>query len=508
MTSIPIYTAGLDHVRSLWRANVLFKLGLWAFVALLMFFFAAASVILPWWFVLVAVLFPIAFVSALALPVFGIFVMLVLVCGLVPEALSPSIKLGAGQIKAHELFILLMLGLALMRRDAINGLKPYLGQLIPVLGLLSLAAMAVAVAFFVYRTAPREIFSDARNYLGWLVVFCLLGLVRTRQQFSRLQKGIVALGLLVALAALLQFFTGRSLVQNARVEELSESMGLTRSIVGAGNYFLIFSLYLMLARMMTGTTRVLTALPLVSFLVAGLIVNFGRGVWLTSFGGAVLLAYWLAGWRGVGRICLTGVVGLLLALGALAAVKPKIIEASYERLISATAEKFDRDTTLGWRLEEATDAFEKIQDSPLVGIGLGTPYKPLIRMNGRTVTTSDEVLTRYIHDAYVGLWLKFGILGPLCAAAIIWSVVRRGWAMGREAPDVRTRALSLTILAGFIVPVITSITQPEWLDQTGIAFFATMLGMQIIAHRLMNFGEPAVQPFGISRRPSQASVIL
>ncbi|XHS80389.1 O-antigen ligase family protein [Burkholderiaceae bacterium UC74_6] len=499
------------HLQRLWSASFLAKCALVALVAFLMFFFAAASVILPWWFVLVVVLFPIVLVAALAMPVFGLFIMLVLVCGLVPESLSPSIKLGAGQVKAHELFMLLMLGFALARRDAINSLKPYVGWLLPVFGILALTVSAVMVAFFIYRTAPRDIFSDARNFLGWLPLFCLVGMIRTQQQLTRLQKSIIALGLLVSLAALLQFFTGRSFVQNARVEELatlSQSLDLTRSIVGASNYFLIFSLYLLLARMMTGSTSVLAASPLVVFLVAGLVVNFGRGVWLTSLGGAILLAYWLAGWRGIGRIVVAGLLGLALALGALALAKPKIIEAAYERLVSATSEKFERDTSLGWRLEEVTDATEKIQGSPFVGVGVGTAYKPLIRMNGRSTTVSDEVMTRYIHNAYVGLWLKLGILGPLCVAAIIWGVLRRGLKMAREAKDVKTKALSLTIVASFVVPVVTSITQPEWLDQTGIAFFATVLALQIIVHRLATAGEPEIRTFGIPKRAEQAAIVL
>ena len=504
-------TAPFAAFRNFWSGNVLFRLGFGALVVFLMLFFAAASVILPWWFVLIVVTFPLAFIAAISMPIVGIVVMLVLVCGLVPDALSPSIKLGAGQIKAHELFILFMLLLAMGRQSAIDELKPYVKWLMPVFCMLGLVLVAVAVAFFLFNTAPRDILSDARNYLGWLILFCLVGKIRTRKQLSRLQIGLVIVGLLVAAAALLQFFTGHTFVQNARVEELtsvSQSMGVVRSIVGAGNYFLIFALFLLLARMMTGTTSTVAALPLVGFLAAGLVVNFGRGLWLSTFGGAMLLAFWLIGWRGVWRLAAAGVFGLAVALGALALYKPHIVEAAYERLVSTTSETLDRDTTLGWRLEEVTDATEKIVQSPFVGIGLGTSYKPVIRMNGRTTTVSDEVLTRYIHNAYVGLWLKFGILGLVTVAILIWHMIRRGLVMEKQTEDPKMRALALSIVAGFIVPTVTSFTQPEWLDQTGVAFFAVMLALQIILHRQMTYGDPERRSFGIPKMPKQASIRL
>jgi O-antigen ligase len=287
---------------------------------------------------------------------------------------------------------------------------------------------------------------------------------------------------------LLQFVLGRPIVEGARVEDLvtlNKAADVSRSIVGPGNYFLIFSILFLLARMMTRSLSWAIALPLMGWLLAGLIVNFGRGLWVATFGGALLLSFWLFRWRGVWRVAIAGSLGLVISLGVLAAYKPNIIEAAYDRLISTGGESLERNTTLGWRLEETNAALKKIAQYPITGVGVGTSYKPANPMNGMFITEHDEVLTRYIHNAYIGSWLKFGFLGPIVILVLITGVFRRALRYGKNTKDTKLKALFLTTAAAFFVPVVTSVTQPEWLSQAGIAFFASMIGLQIISHRVM-----------------------
>jgi O-antigen ligase len=179
-------------------------------------------------------------------------------------------------------------------------------------------------------------------------------------------------------------------------------------------------------------------------------------------------------------------VGTAIALTMLGLYKPSIVHAAFDRVLSTGSETSVRNTSLGWRFEEASFAFRKIGTSPIIGIGLGTPYKPLIRMNGQFATESDEVLTRFIHNAYLGLWLKFGVLGPIVVGWLIWGVTKRGLKLVEVLADQRLRALAAATVAGFLVPTVTSFTQPEWLNQIGISFFALMLGLLIVTHRVVS----------------------
>jgi len=468
-------------------------IGVGLLVAVLAIFFGMAAAVLPWWLVMGALIAPTCMILGLAIPEMGIAIMLILVCGLLPAGLSPSIPLGAGSIKIQEMMILVFVGWSLFKMATQPPLGIYWKWLVPVGLLLGLTVIAVGVGYAKFGSPAKDILADGRQYMGWLVVFPVIVLIRTEQQLERLLKGIIVVGCVVAFAALLQFVLGRPIVEGARVEDLvtlNKAADVSRSIVGPGNYFLIFSLLLLLSRVMTRSMSWAIAFPLMGWLLAGLIVNFGRGLWVATFGGALLLAFWLFRWRGVWRVAIAGSVGLVLSLGVLAAYKPNIIEAAYDRLISTGGESLERNTTLGWRLEEANAALKKISIHPITGVGIGTPYKAPIPMNGMFVTAQDETLTRYIHNGYLGLWLKLGFLGPIVIAFLIVGVFRRTLRFGRSTTDQRLKTIFLTVGAAFFVPTVTSVTQPEWHSQVGTAFFATMIGLQIVTHRVLSSKHP------------------
>ena len=478
----------IQPLRNMRRPRINFAIiGVVFLVGVLALFLGLASAVLPWWLVMGALIAPTGLIIGLTLPEVGIALMLILVCGLLPAGLSPSISVGPGNIKAPELMILIFFFWALFRLGGSSLVKGYWRWLAPVMVILGLVVMSAGVAYGLFGTPAKNILADGRQFISWLIVLPVIVLIRTEQQMERMLKAIVFVGCVVAAAALLQFVLGRPIIENARVEDLvtlNKAADVTRSIVGPGNYFLIFSMLLLLARLMTRSVSWAVALPLLGWLLAGLIVNFGRGLWIATFVGAMLLAFWLFRWRGVWRVAVAGGIGMVLSLSLLAAYKPQIFEATYDRLISSGKESLDRNTTLGWRLEETNAALKKIMSYPITGIGIGTSYKPAQAMNGMFVTDQDELLTRYIHNGYLGTWLKFGMLGPIVLAILIVGVLRRGLRFGRQTRDVRLKTVFLTTAAAFFVPVMTSVTQPEWLSQAGIAFFATIIGLQVVAHRI------------------------
>jgi O-antigen ligase len=463
-------------------------IGMGLVVAFLAIFFGMAAAVLPWWLVMGALIAPTCLIVGLAIPEVGIAIMLILVCGVVPAGMSPSIPLGAGSVKIPELMILAFVVWSFFKLSTQPPLGQYWKWLLPVGLLLGLTITAAGISYGMFGTPRKEILAEARQYLSWLVVMPIIALIQTEKQLERFLKALVFVGCFVAFAALLQFVLGRPIVEGARVEDLvtlNKAADVSRSIVGPGNYFLIFSILFLLARMMTRSLSWAVAMPLMGWLLAGLIVNFGRGLWVATFGGALLLSFWLFRWRGVWRVAIAGSVGLVISLGVLAAYKPNIIAAAYDRLISTGGESLERNTTLGWRLEETNAALKKLAKYPITGIGIGTAYKQANPYNGMFITEHDEVLTRYIHNAYIGSWLKFGFLGPIVIVFLIVGVLKRGLRYGRSTQDVRLKALFFTTAAAFFVPVLTSVTQPEWLSQAGIAFFASMVGLQVITHRVM-----------------------
>jgi hypothetical protein len=466
-------------------------------------FFAALmggliAAMLPWWIILMLSVPPLLLLTTLFMPEIAIIGILALLYGLMPLWISPQIPLGSGAIKTHEVGFLLVIFITLVRLSRLQPLGIYWQWLKPVLLFMSLSVTGILVSNFIHDTPIRASLSEARNQIFWLLVFVIIYLVQTEAQLKRLTFGIVSIAVLLSVFVVIQFVTGETYLHLSRVEELvtldQTNSDVVRSMAGGGIYIIVFSTLLLLARLMTRSISMGLALPLLIILVASIVVTFGRGIWITTLLVSLLMAFQLMRWKGVINILTIVTVGIAIALALLASVKPAIIDAALNRAISATQETLEHNTSLGWRAEETIYASEHIMSNPFLGIGLGTSYKPVERMNGMTITDADVNLTRYIHNAYLGLWLKLGLLGPLAALWLMWGTIRRGLVMIKESPDIRMKSLTAASIGGFLVPAITSITQPEWLSQTGIGFFSLMLGVLICIHRLTpNSGIISVQ---------------
>jgi O-antigen ligase len=456
-----------------------------AFLALIGGLMAA---VLPWWFILMLSVLPALALAGLLLPELAILGLLVLLCGMVPAGMSPQITLGPGVIKAHEVGLMLLFGLTLMRVARLPPLGAYWAWVTPVLLFLVLTVTGAMVGKVLYDAPMKLVLSEVRNQMFWLLVFVVTYLVQSESQLRRLTSGIMFVALLLSGFVIAQFVTGHSFIQDARVEGLvtlnQANSDIVRSTAGGGIYVIVFSILLLLARLMTRSISMPLALPILAALVAAVVVTFGRGIWIATMFVSLLMAFRLMRWKGVVNVLIAVTVGIAVAVTVLASFKPAIVGAALDRMVSTTQETLKRNTSLGWRAEEDRYAADHIVSSPLWGIGLGTPYKPLVRMNGMTVTESDEVLTRYIHNAYLGLWLKLGVVGFFAALWLSWATIRRGLLLLEHLTEPRMQSLTAASIGGFLVPVITSFTQPEWLTQTGIAFFALMLGVLICVHRL------------------------
>ncbi|MDP3455944.1 O-antigen ligase [Methyloversatilis sp.] len=445
------------------------------------------AAVLPWWFVIALFVLPLVAILAIVAPELGLVFLLLSLSGVLPQAMLPELPLGPGRILASDLVIFALIFVAAFK------LRKGLGVLAwdwfkPIFWLLALSAIAIVVGKFIFESPVKDVLQEARIQINWMIAPLVLMFISNRKRLNRFSIGIVLVGLIVAVAVVFQFATGKQIIANARVEELltleTRYTDVTRSTAGGGIYFVLFSLLYVLALLFVRRVSVLIAFPVALILAAGIIVSFGRGIWIATAFAALLMAYFVRGKGGVASVIIVLSIAVSAALVGLAAFKPQTLEAAYERIVSTTKEGAGN-SSLGWRFEEAGYAFSKIVSSPLVGIGYGTPYKPLIRLTG---SEQDVALTRYIHNGYLGLWLKLGISGLLVVLWFSWRTYVRGLRMTSQSSDSQTKALAAALTAGFTVPVITSMTQPEWLAPLGVAYFAMTVGLLSALDRLSKDG--------------------
>lgn len=435
------------------------------------------SAVLPWWLILIMLALPLLVLLGHLWPFLGLLGMVVLTSGMVPSGALPQVPLGPGKVLGMDIALCLMLGLGVLKcgNQGLGALRAAAPVLKPIGLLLLSIPLCSAVAYLFHGTMLREVLNEARMQIYWLLALLPLVFVREPRDLNRIMWGLVWIGLVLSALVVAQFFTGAHLLENARVEDLrtlnNSYSDVTRSTAGGAIYLMVLPLLFLSARMLTRTLSPLWALPLMAALAAGIIVSFGRGIWISTAAALMYIAWHLGGARALNKLLVTMVIGVALAVAGLAAVKPHMIDAAVERFTS-TFEEGSSHSSLGDRFIENSYAIKKIIANPVLGIGYGTAYKPRLDL------FADWSQIRYIHNSYLGLWLKLGLLGPIAAVLLMVAVIRRArLTLKRPQLDPRARSLGVACLAGFVVPLVTSVTQPEWLTVTGIAYFAVVAGL-------------------------------
>lgn len=439
--------------------------------------FGLLASVLPWWFFVAFLLLPVLLAVAVFFPEYGLVILVLMISGLIPESLMPTIEVGPGKVLGTDLAIFGLLFVAIFKVFSVPGYLKGQGTLLrPVFMFFILTIIAMIVGAVFYGAPIKDVFTEARSQVHWLIAFIVVYLTTEMVLLRRVLWGLVFVGIAVAIAVVLQFATGVAIIQNARVEGLvsgaTHYQDITRSTAGGAIYLILLPIFYLLARVLTRSINYFIPLFLLPILAAGVLVSFGRAIWIATALGALMLAYLIKGTKGLAQVLVVLVLGVAMALLALSVVKPQVISAAYERVVS-TAGEGAQNSSLGWRFEEAQFAIKKITSSPVFGIGLGTPYKPRLDL------MADWSQVRYIHNSYLGLWLKFGFLGLFAAVWLIFLVFVKALAIFRGAQSPEYRALAATLLISFSVPVMTSFTQPEWLVSTGISFFALVVGLLV-----------------------------
>lgn len=406
---------------------------------------------------------------------------LLLGAALLYEVVPREFVMTLGRFKVHEL-IIGYLSVAVATRAILRG-QPLTSDLKefrwPLLYLLACVSMSVVYAR--YFAGNEFLLAELRNFLTWMMLPVLLLVVRSARDQRVMIGGMMGIAIAMATIVIIQSVFDVKLLTESRVESLDISNpDVTRSLAGGATYLIAFALYycLNLVSVRRGPTLLLILSCL--WLVAGLGVTFGRGVWLATAAGLLVATFLNRGIRGVVAAVAVGslVVAAVLAVGTV--VKPRMVDAIVERA-TGIGQEFKGGGSYGWRALENQAAMRALESRPYTGVGLGGEYKPTISSIG-----SFENETWYIHNAYMGYAVKMGwhaALFPFWAILCFVWAARRVWKFGPP----HQRPLQAALIGAFFVPVLTSYTQPEWLDPGGVASFSFIIAALLIS------GRPAVQ---------------
>jgi O-antigen ligase len=183
-----------------------------------------------------------------------------------------------------------------------------------------------------------------------------------------------------------------------------------------------------------------TLVPVFAAFALALALTFSRGFWLAAVIGACLL-FWLVGKRervrlGVAATVAAGLGVLVVAL-FLGDLGQSVLNALLMRIASAGGAI--KDASFVNRLVESNEAIRRILEQPVFGYGVGAMFPRYDVLLDRTVSTL------YIHNGYLFLLYKVGIVGTLPYVGFLFVVM---WKGVRRAFDGSAEGIPLAIIRG------------------------------------------------------------
>lgn len=217
--------------------------------------------------------------------------------------------------------------------------------------------------------------------------------------------------------------------------------------------------------------RTVGYLALAVFAVVALAITFSRGAWvatLIALGVAVVLMPARRRWTvikyaaGLGLLAL---VSITLFMGPLAVDIVTVMAERFGSILSAAV-----DLSLRNRLAESAEVVSRIAESPVFGYGLGYYYSffPLIPY---------EMPTWYVHNAYLYIWLKLGLIGLVVFLVWYFTVLIHGYRLYRALRDPFLQPLILGVTSVMIAMLPLSVTSPQFIQKDSILFLALSMGI-------------------------------
>lgn len=372
--------------------------------------------------------------------------------------------------RIYPMFILVMAGLLLAPMFSKNFSLD--AKLFPVIFpiLLHIAFIIWGYFYGVYIMGNYDVYalSEAQAIVAWIFLPATL-IVFGKSNFEEISKFMALIGFVVAGMTIFQFVTGLSF--GARVEDLETlggaEYGITRATIPA-KLFVLYCLFIQITYLVRSekiNRQSFFNVLKIALLSAALFVSFGRALW----GGAVVGVFLTAAFLGGRQFIVTFlyfIVAMLIASVLMYFLAPNFAAATLERAISVFYEG-DENSSLGWRFIENINATAAIEDSPLLGIGLGGEYKPPM---------VDPLLfpsqTSYIHNSYYMLMMKLGFVGIFIPIFVVGIATVGSLRLIFSLVTTEYKVLVASGLSTVWVMVLLSFTQPEWSTMSSICFLA------------------------------------
>lgn len=304
--------------------------------------------------------------------------------------------------------------------------------------------------------SPEVIFNDTRFFMFLLAYPALMSFMK----YHAFRSSIFVALLIVAFTVLVEnIYNYQEILLNATMEWQAEKARSTTSefvLMTAATFFFALG-----STVQSFWKRLLCVLPVIAFIV-GLIITQSRGFWI-----ACLLSFFVVFLVSTrfekGRVLLVSTITFsLLGIGLV------IFSQEYLTVIGGLGARVASFSSLGLdislieRARESNTILELVGRNPIAGYGLGVEYDRWFLVPMHVEATS------YIHNGYLNLWFKFGLIGLITILAISYQILRKSYHFLNRDTDLLQRTFLKTILASWVGAMVVSITSPQFYSFDGI----------------------------------------
>lgn len=438
--------------------------------------------------VILALIVLAAAIVVLKKPEWGILGFLALTSTVLESESNPGVSIGFGHIYLSDMLVFFPFALILwnlMFRLEVKFVRTPLD--VPLSMFIVVALVSTGIAMLRETVTLKACLGPVRDVVNYAIFFSVTNLVRSEKQLKLVAGGIIVFAVMVSIVMMVQYALGTVLpFLPGRVEVLSTEGARYSSVtrIIPPGYSIVFVGFVTACAIwfFDITRRRSWAMALPIFITGvGVLLTFKRHFW-----GALVVIFLimllLSNRKEVQRILIRGVatmavlvVATYFVLNYTGSVGPNLIKGATDRLLSLTQSNTydDPDSSLRWRDFENQYAMYNFFSHPVVGVGLGTRYRPWVptrdweNFDGRS----------YIHSGVFWLLLRTGSLGFVFMIWLMSTYVIRGFKYWRLIPNTTYGAYVIGFTLSTVGMLMGNWVEPlisEWY-WTGVT--AVMMGV-------------------------------
>lgn len=426
-------------------------------------------------------------------PEIALLGILIATSSIIFEDQLPLLSIDIGSLHISDILLIVSLGLIALRWLIEPKFKIIRTPLdLPLLSFYGVALFSTLLEIQNGSVDKQFPLRETRVITYYLTFFIVTNLIRKKVQLRFLFNGILILSSIVAFAMVAQYIVGDKVqLFPGRVETMQNGniayTGVTR-ILPSGQSLVFLNFITLVALLAVNRTQPKTIITFLLTILAGIgvILTFNRNFWV-GIGIALLCMLILFRFSDIRKLIMWAIfaivlVGIIIPFGQVLintqASNP--VDAIIGRL--STLVNFDtlNEESLTFRYIETDYAIPQIIAHPILGMGLGSYYRPY----DPRLDYGTNILRYYIHNGHLGLILDTGILGYMCFLWLSGLFIFRGLKFWRTIKDSEERAIFLAMVLTYIGIFVAAIVSPIFQQWCWTPVFGIMMGTNEVILRI------------------------